>query len=34
MLRSVPSRDSMDMDKEYDDDNWLRRSNLSQRLMQ
>ena len=33
MLWSMPSGDSMDMGKGYDDNNQLRQSSLSQRLM-
>ena len=30
----MPSGDNMDMGKGYDDNDWLRRSSLSQHLMQ
>ena len=33
LLRSRPPGDNVDMGKGYDDDNWLRQSSLSQRLM-
>ena len=33
MLQSMPSGDNMDMGKGYDDNDRLRRSSLSQRLM-
>ena len=33
MLQLMPPGVNMDMDKGYDDDDWLRWSSLSQRLM-
>ena len=33
LLQSMPPGDNMDMGKGYDDNNWLRRSSLSQHLM-
>ena len=33
MLRSTPPGVNMDMGKGYDDNDWLRRSSLSQRFM-
>ena len=33
MLQLMPPGDNMDMGKGYDDNDWLRRSSLSQRLM-
>jgi len=33
LLWSMTPRDNMDIGKGYDDDDWLRQSSLSQRLM-